>query len=180
MHGAKGLEFNTVFIVGCEENIFPISRDDGDDLEEERRLMYVAITRAKNKLFLTSSSSRFMYGKTEYSPKSRFLYELDLVKDRVKLSQKSYNNYNCGGDMNKLQTGTNKSFNYTFNKNTVEKKSIDPAKVKVGAKVTHPKFGEGVITETTPNSSNFCVKIKFDTVGEKMLSLEYAPIEFKD
>lgn len=180
VHGAKGLEFNTVFIVGCEENIFPISRDDGDDLEEERRLMYVAITRAKNKLFLTSSSSRFMYGKTEYSPKSRFLYELDLVKDRVKLSQKSYNNYNCGGDMNKLQTGTNKSFNYTFNKNTVEKKSIDPAKVKVGAKVTHPKFGEGVITETTPNSSNFCVKIKFDTVGEKMLSLEYAPIEFKD
>ena len=62
VHGAKGLEFDTVFIVGCEEKIFPISRDDSEDLEEERRLMYVAITRAKNDLIMTSSSSRFMYG----------------------------------------------------------------------------------------------------------------------
>ena len=181
VHGAKGLEFDTVFVVGCEEKIFPISRDDNDDLEEERRLMYVAVTRAKRNLVLTSSSSRFMYGKTEYSPKSRFLYELDLVKDRVNLNNSSYSNYtNKGVDMNKLQTGTNKTFNYTFNKNTVEKKTFDPSKIKVGAKVTHPKFGDGVITEFTPNSVNHCVKIKFDSVGEKMLSLEYAPIEFKD
>ncbi len=181
VHGAKGLEFDTVYVVGCEEKIFPISRDDNDDLEEERRLMYVAVTRAKRQLVLTSSSSRFMYGKTEYSPKSRFLYELDLVKDRVNLNNLSYSNYyNKGVDMNKLQTGTNKTFNYTFNKNTVEKKAFDPSKIKVGAKVAHPKFGDGVITEFTPNSSNHCVKIKFDSVGEKMLSLEYAPIEFKD
>jgi len=181
VHGAKGLEFDTVYVVGCEEKIFPISRDDNDDLEEERRLMYVAVTRAKRQLVLTSSSSRFMYGKTEYSPKSRFLYELDLVKDRVNLNNSSYSNYyNKGVDMNKLQTGTNKTFNYTFNKNTVEKKAFDPSKIKVGAKVAHPKFGDGVITEFTPNSSNHCVKIKFDSVGEKMLSLEYAPIEFKD
>ena len=62
----------------------------------------------------------------------------------------------------------------------VEKKTIDFSKIKVGAKVTHPKFVDGVITEVTPNSSNHCVKIKFEVVGEKMLSLEYAPIEFKD
>ena len=73
VHGAKGLEFDTVFVVGCEEKIFPISRDDKDDLEEERRLMYVAITRAKKDLFLTSSQSRFMYGKRDYGVKSRFL-----------------------------------------------------------------------------------------------------------
>ena len=72
VHGAKGLEFDTVFVVGCEEKIFPISREDNNDLEEERRLMYVAITRAKKDLFLTSASSRFMYGKRDYTVKSRF------------------------------------------------------------------------------------------------------------
>ena len=195
VHGAKGLEFDTVYIVGCEEKIFPISRDDNDDIEEERRLMYVAITRAKKNLVITSSSSRYMYGRREYSAKSRFLYELDLVPDRqINSNYTTYNNYNnynrynnsnnynkyTGGNMNNLESNQNKSFNYTFNKNTIEKKSIDFSKIKVGAKVNHPKFGLGEITEVTPNSSNHCVKIKFDGVGEKMLSLDYAPIEFVD
>ena len=195
VHGAKGLEFDTVYIVGCEEKIFPISRDDSDDIEEERRLMYVAITRAKKNLVITSSSSRYMYGRREYSAKSRFLYELDLVSDRqINSNYTTYNNYNTynrynnsnnynkytGGNMNNLESNQNKSFNYTFNKNTIEKKSIDFSKIKVGAKVNHPKFGLGEITEVTPNSSNHCVKIKFDGVGEKMLSLDYAPIEFVD
>ena len=82
--------------------------------------------------------------------------------------------------MNTLQSNNNNTFNYTFNKDTVEKKSVDFSKIKVGAKVSHPKFGDGEIVEVTPNSSNHCVKIKFDVVGEKTLSLEYAPIEFKD
>ena len=82
--------------------------------------------------------------------------------------------------MNTLQTNNTKSFNYTFGKDTVEKKTVDFSKIKVGAKVIHPKFGEGTITEVTPNASNHWVKIKFETVGEKLLSLDYAPIEFKD
>lgn len=202
VHGAKGLEFDDVYVVGCEEKIFPISRDDKDDLEEERRLMYVAITRAKKNLVLTSSSSRFLYGKREYSVKSRFLYELDLARERQintisNAYNNSYNNYNYanyihsntsksnindikGGNMNELQTNTTKSFNYTFSKNTIEKKTIDFSKIKLGAKVIHPKFGEGEITEITPNSSNHCVKIRFKEAGEKVLSLEYAPIEFKE
>lgn len=194
VHGAKGLEFDTVYIVGCEEKIFPISRENSDDIEEERRLMYVAITRAKKNLIITSSSSRYLYGKREYSVKSRFLYELDLVRDRqINSGYKTYNNYNnfnnqygsknynqYGGNMNNLETNQNKSFNYTFNKNTIEKKSVDFSKIKLGAKVSHPKFGTGEITEITPNSSNHCVKIKFEGVGEKMLSLDYAPIEFVD
>lgn len=183
VHGAKGLEFDTVFVVGCEEKIFPISREDSEDIEEERRLMYVAITRAKKNLFLSSSSSRFMYGKRDYTVKSRFLYELELAKERkINSGYSSYNNYryNNGDDMNKLNTNNNQSYNYTFNKDVVEKKSVDFSKLKVGAKVVHPKFGEGTISEVTPNSSNHCVKIKFDIVGEKILSLDYAPIEFKD
>lgn len=197
VHGAKGLEFDTVFVVGCEERIFPISRDDQDDLEEERRLMYVAITRAKKDLFLTSSASRFLYGKREYSVKSRFLYELDLAKERkINTNTSAYNNYNqtkfgynqynqnnyksnFGGNMTTLQSNNNKTFNYTFSKNTVEKKTIDYSKVKVGSKVSHPKFGEGEIVEIT-NASAHCVKIMFADAGEKTLSLEYAPIEFKD
>ncbi|MFQ6752555.1 MAG: ATP-dependent helicase [Clostridia bacterium] len=201
VHGAKGLEFDTVFVVGCEEKIFPITRDDKDDLEEERRLMYVAITRARKDLFLTSSSSRFLYGKRDYSVKSRFLYELDLAKERqINSNFGAYNNHynqsqnnfgnkqsqnifgykNFGGNMNTLQSNNNKTFNYTFSKDTVEKKAIDFDKIKVGAKVSHPKFGDGEIVEVTPNSSNHCVKIKFDVVGEKTLSLDYAPIDFKD
>jgi len=203
VHGSKGLEFDTVFIVGCEEKAFPISRDDKDDLEEERRLMYVAITRARKDLFLTSAQSRFLYGKRDYPVKSRFLYELDLAqKKQINSGFGSYNNYGSNGynsygsynntynnynkntfskgdNMNTLQSNA-KSFNYTFGKDTVEKKAIDVEKIKVGARVTHPKFGDGVITEVTPNSSNHAVKIKFEVVGEKMLSLEYAPIEFKD
>ena len=196
VHGSKGLEFDNVFIVGCEEKIFPISRDDNNDLEEERRLMYVAITRARKNLVLTSTSSRFMYGKRDYPVKSRFLTELDLVKPtQINSGFSAYNNNNYqsnktgfgyagirnnGGNMNTLQTNNTKSFNYTFGKDTVEKKAVDFSKCKVGAKVVHPKFGEGTITEVTPNSSNHCVKIKFETVGEKLLSLDYAPIEFKD
>ncbi len=202
VHGAKGLEFDNVYVVGCEEKIFPISREDNDDLEEERRLMYVAITRAKKELVLTSSSQRFMYGKREYSVKSRFLYELDLVHERerqINSGFSSYNNYNKfqtksamdygysgynknynGDSMNTIQSNNNQSFNYTFSKNTVEKKSVDFSKIKLGAKVTHPKFGDGVISEISNNSSNHTVKIKFDTVGEKMISLDYAPIEFKE
>ena len=195
VHGAKGLEFDTVFIVGCEEKIFPINRDDDGDMEEERRLMYVAITRAKKDLFLTSAASRFMYGKREYSVKSRFLYELDLAKERSygggALNRDSYNNYNSnnyaykyksnfdkGENMTILQSNNNKSFNYTFSKDTIEKKTVDSSKIKVGAKVSHPKFGEGTIVEIAPASSNHTVKIKFDGVGEKMLSLDYAPITF--
>lgn len=179
VHGAKGLEFNTVYIVGCEENSFPICRDDDEDIEEERRLMYVAITRAKSNLYLTSASSRFLYGKREYPIKSRFLYELDLAKRRqINSNFNTYNRYN-GDSMNSLETNKNNSFNYTFSKSTVEKKKVDLSKVKVGAKVSHAKFGEGVIVEYNPNLNN-SVKIKFDGVGEKTLSLDYAPIEFKD
>lgn len=190
VHGAKGLEFNSVFVVGCEEKIFPISRDDNDDLEEERRLMYVAITRAKENLVLTSSSSRFLYGRRDACVKSRFLYELELARERkIETRYNQYNNFGYSGykntkydgdNMNTLNTNSNMNYNYTFKKDTVEKKTVDFSKIKLGAKVTHPKFGDGVISEVTPNSSNHCVKIKFDTVGEKMLSLDYAPIEFKD
>ncbi len=250
VHGAKGLEFDRVYIVGCEEKIFPISRDTDSDMEEERRLMYVAVTRAKKDLILTSSDSRFLYGKRENTLKSRFLHELELVRDRkINNPRSSYNRYDddydddeadsgyrsqsgygtasyqrggyggySGGGypthqssfnsgynsnnqnsyqkstnnnysqynkgvhtMNKLESNNaNQSFNYTFNKSTVEKKVVDWSKVKLGAAVVHPKFGEGKIVNISPDAGNKFVTVKFDTVGEKTLFLDYAPIEFKE
>jgi DNA helicase-2/ATP-dependent DNA helicase PcrA len=78
IHSAKGLEFNTVFIVGVEDGIFPSRAKDSDELEEERRLLYVAVTRAKRNLYISYSSSRFIYGSRRPQDKSQFLYEIDF------------------------------------------------------------------------------------------------------
>lgn len=232
VHAAKGLEFDTVFISGLEEKIFPVSRADVGDQEEERRLMYVAITRARKDLYLTSCSSRFMYGKRDYSVKSRFLREIDMVKDQAfgyggyygdeysteygkyygrteySSNNSDYNGYN----QTKYATKDNSNLGYTSlynntsykqNNNTgykssfgvgakigglniagiskgVSKQTIDSTKVKVGAKVTHIKFGEGIIVDTSTYASNKCVTIDFGVIGRKSLSLDYAPITFID
>lgn len=98
IHSSKGLEFPAVFIVGCEENIFPLSRSslDSKQLEEERRLMYVAITRAKDHLFISHTASRRQRGNTSYNPPSRFIQELppDLIKSYDLISSSSSNNEN--------------------------------------------------------------------------------------
>lgn len=133
VHSAKGLEFDTVFISGLEEKIFPVSRSDIEDQEEERRLMYVAITRARKDLYLTSSSSRFMYGKRDASVKSRFLREIDMVKDQAfgyggyygadysasasgyTKARKEYNNYNS--DYGNYSTSAYNSKSYANSNN---------------------------------------------------------------
>lgn len=234
VHAAKGLEFDTVFISGLEEKIFPVSRADNDDEEEERRLMYVAITRARKDLYLTSSSSRFMYGKRDVSVKSRFLREIDMIKDQAfgyggyygtdyssssggyTRARKEYDNQNSdygnysnryvaqnnsagysnatygynsngGGYSNSYsKTSTKSSLNAGFNiaglskASSMSKQAIDTAKVRVGAKVRHSRFGQGVIVDTSTYASNKCVTIDFGVIGRKALSLDYAPITFDD
>ncbi len=228
VHSAKGLEFDTVFISGLEEKIFPVSRAELDEQEEERRLMYVAITRARKDLYLTSSSSRFMYGKRDYSVKSRFLREIDMVKDQAfgyggyygedttyPSYKKEYGSYNSDyGDYSKGKfvarnndNGYNNSayinnYNKPSNTNNVKntfgggatigglniagiskgisKQTIDKSKVVVGVKVSHIKFGQGVIVDTSTYASNKCVTIDFGVIGKKTLSLDYAPITFID
>ena len=113
VHSAKGLEFDTVFISGLEEKVFPMSKTDIDEQEEERRLMYVAITRAQKNLFLTSSQSRFMYGKRDIAIKSRFLKEIDMVKDQAF----GYGGY-YGEDTSYQPKYKNDSYNdYSYNDN---------------------------------------------------------------
>ena len=104
IHSVKGLEFKCVFIVGMEENILPVSRsvENPDDLEEERRLAYVAITRAKERLYLSRSKSRYLYGRREPTARSRFLKELaseiELPKEQLRNSYGGYGNYGYGAD----------------------------------------------------------------------------------
>lgn len=172
IHAVKGLEFKNVFIIGLEEGIFPISRNNSyEDLEEERRLMYVAVTRAEKKLFLTHCSRRFLYGKTSYQIPSRFCKELGFYNFRTqKISQ-------TGGALAEFSSKSAFSFNKNdvFNFKTEKSKSnIDISKYKVGQKVSHPKFGEGEIESIS--SDGLVADIIFDGFGKKSLMLELAPL----
>lgn len=200
VHGAKGLEFDNVFIVGLEDKIFPILRDGDDELEEERRLMYVAITRARKKLYLTNAKSRFMYGKREPSMPSRFLKELNMIKDKAldyispygEYANKIYGNkydykksYRGNGEIKNYAKNNFQSTPKKFGLGDIKgvpkgmpKSNIDLSKAVVGALVYHTKFGSGVIVNTQDVASNGCVVIDFELFGKKSLNLEYAPIKF--
>ncbi len=132
IHAAKGLEFPIVFIYGVEENIFPLGGVDlsSDDLEEERRLMYVAITRAKDELFISNSEVRKIYGSYRANPESRFIREID--KDLL--------NYQGVRKLKKMETKRP-----TFSIKKQEKNNDNEKQVKSGTKIIHSRFGEGVV-----------------------------------
>ena len=171
VHSAKGLEFKVVFIVGLEEKYFPIIRDDTsvDDMEEERRLMYVAITRAEERLYLSSASSRFMYGRTNYSSPSRFLKELEIIKQNKPQSIITQPTQNYNNSMS-YQTKTN----YTQNNNFVNLKKNENQDFSVGDTVKHIKFGEGRVVSV--DKSTDMIIIEFEGFGKKVLSMKFAPI----
>lgn len=172
VHAVKGLEFKNVFIIGLEEGLFPISRaTSADDVEEERRLMYVAVTRAEEKVIITHCSKRFLYGKTNYQIPSRFCKELGFYQFTPKKVE----------ERNALAEG--KSFAQSrpfFDKNSIltrfeeQKDKIDTSKYQCGQIVTHPKFGKGKIVSITDDG--LVGDINFEGVGMKSLMLEIAPL----
>lgn len=193
IHSVKGLEFDTVFIVGLDETIFPISRAMGsqEELEEERRLMYVAITRAKNKLFLSRARSRFIYGNRNITHVSRFLEEIEpLLKTNENKVNQKFNSYNKGyssyssdsdnfgyfSDEPSRNFGKTKSFSagYVINK-TPEISNRSVNKYSVGTKVSHRKFGVGVVVNVRNNGT--VIDVKFESVGLKSLATQIAPLE---
>ena len=197
IHSAKGLEFKVVFLVGLDEGIFPSSRsiDEKDKLEEERRLLYVAITRARERLYVLRAKNRFKFGKEEACMPSRFLSEMGY-EDQKKREENNggyYNSYSRGGyERRYSKTGYNSSYNadevpisdvgsYTAPKLKTTVSSApktggkDLSKFVEGAKVRHTKFGEGIITKVS-NIGEVTVKVKFG-VCEMMLLLNYAPLE---
>ena len=208
LHSAKGLEFPVVFLVGMEEGIFPGYRSIGEqkELEEERRLCYVGITRAKNYLHLTCAKQRTMFGSTSCNPISRFLkeipkelldgYEEAFGEKEEKFTDSSYK-WEYGRAVNPVKTykfGETSEDNYvaassvntgfafrtaeSFLK-TINKKddNVDLSQYQEGQRVYHKKFGEGTISSLEAEGSDIKVDIAFDKVGHKRLMAKFAGLE---
>ncbi len=159
LHSAKGLEFPLVFLAGLEEGLFPGARslEESGRLEEERRLAYVGITRARQKLVLGYAESRRIHGQDNYSLPSRFLREiprelLHEVRPKVQVSRPA-------------SLGTSRVMGHA---------AIEPPPIKLGALVTHPKFGEGMVTDYEGNGAHARVQVEFAEAGSKWLVMAYA------
>ena len=187
VHAAKGLEFPYVFVVGLEQNLFPslLASDSQENLEEERRLFYVAITRAKKRLFLSHTSNRFKWGNYIFCEPSQFLNEIDkkfVINKEVesKKEKKINNNFNYkkskSTKSNKISpqkgfkklTKTNRSYN--INSSNI----ID---IVNGARVKHAKFGVGKVIEIEGEDINKKATIFFENIGQKQLLLRFAKLE---
>ena len=191
IHAVKGLEYRCVFVAGCDEKILPIARsvDDESEMEEERRLMYVAVTRAKERLYLTRAMSRYMYGSREYMTQSRFLKEAQSILAPYKKTEEPKREYGYAKDSYKYDvdggayesSGSGYSSNYakTFLQGNKPKANVktDASKYKTGVKVKHVKFGEGTVIATKGVGDNMIVDVAFKGVGIKSLSAKFAPME---
>ena len=187
LHSAKGLEFPVVFIVGMEEGIFPHSRalNDQSELEEERRLAYVGITRAKEKLFLSHAWSRNLYGSSQYNPPSRFLDEIPGELLQREGSVDSGADEGRGSYRPRPEQNTGKKIEWT--RATVPKYRREGEAVgdltgansglKVGDDVEHPSFGEGVIINIRGSGESTEATIEFVNHGKKHLALAWAPLK---
>ncbi len=189
IHASKGLEYPCVFVAGLDEEILPVARSFNDDaeLEEERRLMYVAVTRAKERLYLTRASSRYMYGMRKFMAQSRFLKEAQPILNPYKAQEERKRQESEYGFSTRayLEDDQPKSSPYssnyakTFLSNSKPKEAgaRDYSKYKTGVKVKHVKFGEGMIINVRGEGDNLIVNVAFNGVGIKALSVKYAPME---
>ncbi len=182
LHSAKGLEFPVVFMVGMENNIFPSSKSitEDEELEEERRLCYVGITRAKEELYLTHASMRTLYGRTNVNPVSMFLNE--IPQDLMNMEQMAERKNAKGIDVNSLNSFAN-SHMISLRQpkaNRIRKKAasnVESSEVKPGTKVQHKVFGAGTIISVKGSGDKAELTIAFDSKGIKKLMLGFAPIE---
>lgn len=181
LHAAKGLEFGTVFLVGLEEGLFPTSRalESEEEVEEERRLCYVGVTRACNNLFISSSRTRSMYGKLTPAKRSRFIEEMEgkieIIEDKKRelLEIRDYNEENTSLTRPKKFFGMDK-------KVETNKNSSDGKNINVGDKVKHKIFGKGMVVQKKEKNGDYEVVISFDKKGLKRLMLSVAPIKLVD
>jgi len=186
IHMAKGLEFKNVFLVGMEEDLFPsqMMLSSRADLEEERRLFYVAITRAEQKLFLSYATTRYRFGRLKSCEPSRFLEEIDssFIKTSRKFQQKPIMPQNTTHYARSLISGIKtpaRSVNNTkeVHKPSTDFKPSDPSGLAEGMKVEHPKFGYGKVVNLDLNGANRKAKVLFDNFGEKTLLLSFAKLK---
>ena len=166
VHSAKGLEFHTVFVTGLEEGLFPHenSLNELDGVEEERRLMYVAITRARRKLYLTHAQTRMLHGQTRYNIVSRFLDEIprELVQWLSPPARRRSIDFDHA-EWGHVQAAPH---------------ATPPAPGgRIGESVRHAKFGVGVIIDAEGRGNDARVQVNFRDAGVKWLALEYARLE---
>lgn len=176
IHAVKGLEFKVVFVIAMEEGLFPINRggERPSDIEEERRLAYVAVTRAEEKLYLTRSRQRFMYNEIKYKDASRFLKEMGFEE----MNKKNIDAYVDVGreEYPTKKVDTSQTIQSLIN-NRINDQKKDLSAYTAGIQVLHPKFGVGVIVDDSCLQTHKMVKIDFGGMGYKTLSLEYAPLQ---
>ena len=176
VHSAKGLEFPLVYIVGLEENIFPSpqSADSPRALEEERRLFYVAITRAKKKCVITSAQNRYRYGQLEFNAPSRFIKELELS------SQSSIGEHSCSSHSFHASNNYLKSSRFppkVSDSLASEASVLLDNKIVVGSRVEHSRFGLGRVTAIEGSGENTKACVTFNNCGEKVLLLKFARLK---
>ena len=179
VHSAKGLEFKVVYIVGMEESIFPIIRMDAkEDEQEERRLFYVAITRARERLFVTYAASRFLYGQRKQMFASRFLKEAGIAPETPRYTQ-PYASY--GGETKRYTAATTSAPSAPPLRQkgvqAPQKQSGDHSGFTAGARVAHPKFGEGTVVSVNEERGGMYAQVAFEKVGKITLALDYAPLK---
>jgi ATP-dependent DNA helicase UvrD/PcrA len=211
LHSAKGLEFPVVFLVGAEEGVFPSSRalSEPDDMEEERRLAYVGITRARNRLFICHAWSRSLYGATAYNPPSRFLEEIPEelvdaqgnVSGRTSYGRQSLRGRHLAGDLGAPppfrrgarrhddRVGTDRSDAHrdrvveaaiaAGQRNAPEPSDAAALDLRIGDDVEHPAWGEGVVIDLRRRGDNAEATINFPQIGVKHLDLAWAPLKRK-
>jgi DNA helicase-2/ATP-dependent DNA helicase PcrA len=183
IHGAKGLEFNNVFVVGLEENLFPsmMSVNSRDEIEEERRLFYVAITRAKQRLFLTYATTRYRFGNMTYNEPSRFIEELShdnlsFVGHAVENAEKRapvFEHHTPPMLRKKISTPSN---DYTPSPDFVPD---NVATLQAGMEVEHQKFGFGKILNVEGVGDSRVATMFFTGIGEKRIMLKYAKVKIQ-
>lgn len=181
MHAAKGLEFGTVFLVGLEEGLFPTSRslESEEEIEEERRLCYVGVTRACDNLFISSSRTRSMYGKLTPARRSRFIDEMgdtiEIIEDKNRelLEVRDYN------EKNNYYKRPAKFIGIDKKENVSKKNSVDK-NINVGDTVKHKIFGKGMVVQKKEKNGDYEVVISFEKKGLKRLMLSVAPIKLVD
>jgi superfamily I DNA/RNA helicase len=205
LHSAKGLEFPIVFLVGVEEGVFPHIRalTEPDELEEERRLAYVGITRARIKLHISHAWSRSLFGTTNYNPPSRFIEEIpaDLIEsvggpktygrasERARHDSYGGGGRSSGGDAYERRRGFGSGDSDAHRervvdaaiaagqRNTPQPTQAQQLGLQIGDNVRHGKYGEGVILELRGSGENTEARIRFPDIGEKSFVLAWSPVE---
>ncbi|HFZ9656054.1 TPA: DNA helicase PcrA [Streptococcus agalactiae] len=197
LHAAKGLEFPVIFLIGMEEGVFPLSRaiEDADELEEERRLAYVGITRAEQILFLTNANTRTLFGKTSYNRPTRFIREIDdeLIQHQglarpvnssfgVKYSKEQPTQFGQGMSLQQaLQARkSNSQPQVTAQLQALNANNSHETSWEIGDVATHKKWGDGTVLEVSGSGKTQELKINFPGIGLKKLLASVAPISKKE